>query len=145
MRTLVILLCFVLPLSGCGEQTEQSRREVAAHKAEQDQKRSKLKAGLEQEYKLMLGPAAVPELERRLDDWLRMTNGVLLVKNESDGFRQFPGTHVVSLQTPWVVSCDTVGLEVVLGSWAQVDEEAEGASSGSCIDRLSRYGAPVSR
>ena len=138
MRTLVILAWLLLSLSGCEEQSEPNRREVAAYKAEQEQTRAKRDAEYEKEHQLMLTPAAIPELERRLDDWLRMTNGILLVKNEDDGLIQFAGTHAVSPQTPWVATCAPVGLEVVLGSWAEVEVECSDGAGGTSVNRLSR-------
>ena len=60
-------------------------------------------------------------------------------KAVDDGLIQFAGTHAVSSQTPWVATCAHVGLEVVLGSWTEVEVEcSEGAGSGTSLHRLSR-------
>ena len=85
MRTLAILMC-LLVLSGCEQQSEQQRREAAAHKAEQDQATAKRaaerEAEREKERQLMVTPAALPELERRLGEWLEPKSGLLFLKGQ---------------------------------------------------------------
>ena len=147
MRTLVILTC-LLVLSGCDQQSQQQRREAATQKAQADQEvakraaeRAEREAEREKERQLMVTPSAIPELERRLDDWLEAKSGLLLVKdrvNATTPDRQVRGVHAVSLQTPWAVNCTRLGLGVVLGSWVEVDCSEGGGSSDLFSRRLTR-------
>ena len=133
MRSLAILTCLFLLLSGCDGQSEQQLREAEVQKSKLAEEYAQRKARRERERQLMRKPdEAIPELERRLGEWLAMTNGVLLIKTGKG--RSFT-LHAMSAKTPWVVSCNRAGLAVSVGSWAEV-WVSEG--SGGSEERFSK-------
>jgi len=122
MRSLAMLTCLFLLLSGCDGQTEQQRREAEAQKSKLAEADAQREAQRERELQLMLKPdEAIPELERRLGKWLIMTNGVLVIKKDySEGIFEL---HALSAKIPWHVGCYLTGLWVSVGSWTDLEGE----------------------
>jgi hypothetical protein len=61
---------------------------------------------------------AVPELERRVSNWLSVSNGAFGVVTQRSG--AFAVIHSLPTTTPWIVTCSNVGLEVKLW-WEELE------------------------
>jgi hypothetical protein len=97
----------MLLLNGCNDEkrSEERAKVEAERQAEQ-----------EAEQRLMSDPAqATAELEKRLAEWIRPSNGVLFVADSSDT-RSFT-LHALPANTPWHVSCNAQEIEVTIGSF----------------------------
>jgi hypothetical protein len=108
MRSLNVLTAvLMLLLSACSDENK-----TAEHAEAEAQRRAQQEA----EQRLMSDPAlATAELEKRLADWIRSSNGLLLVVDGADT-RSFT-LHAMPATTPWHVSCNAQEIEVTIGSY----------------------------
>ena len=102
MRSWIILIV-TLCLLGCDDPTAtQDRKEADAQQAAEQQLMSEL-------------ATAVPELERRITDWISFDKGFVFIVDYS-GEPSF-GINVMPASTPWHVSCNSAEIEVTIGNF----------------------------
>jgi len=113
-----------LALLGCEDQNRVAeQKRVEQTRVERDAKR---KAEDEAERDLMKSPAlAIPELQKRLSDWLTVSEGVATIVVGSSYAR----VHAMPARSSWLVSCDSGGIEVAI---------TNGASEEVHVRRLTR-------
>ena len=105
-------------LTAC-DQAENAPKKAEAERAQKERAAAHERKRSE-ELAIMSDPArAVPELERRLDEWLVSRDGVIYV---SEGSEKFPVIHAMPASTPWLLSCSTSGVKITVGNWTEVDE-----------------------
>lgn len=109
MRFWVALTMAVsLQMAGCSDEKATADREYI----------EQVNTQRDAEQRLMTDMAtAVPELERRISDWINADNGVLFVVEKS-GEAVF-SLHAMPASTPWHVSCDGVEIELTVGHWEE--------------------------
>lgn len=131
MRTaLAAILIFSVMLPSCEDQERAAEQKRAAEASAE--RAAKRKTERDAERRLMTTPAeAVPELERRMSNWLSVSNGVAIVVSERQG--GFALVHSLPATSPWLVTCSRSGLEVKFGHWFEL---GAGPNEGAVTNEL---------
>ena len=117
-----ILLLALLSCEDPSRVTEKKRSEEA-----RAERLAKQKAEDDSERDLMKSPVrAIPELQRRMSDWLTVSDGVAtLVVGSTYSWR----VHAVPARSSWLVSCNSGGIEIAI---------VNGASEEALMKQLTR-------
>ena len=109
----VLLRCAILATAfataTCGENRQAQQKGTA----------QATPAKIEADKQLLADPAhAGPEIERRLRAQLKVTDGLLIVRNPASGF----ATYILPANSSWVVSCGLSGITIDFGNAVSPDE-----------------------
>jgi hypothetical protein len=96
-----LLTIALIALLGCEDGTREGEKKAQAERV------AKVKAENDAETALMKSPNAIPELQKRLSDWLTVSDGVAVVVGES-----YWGVYALPAPKSWVVSCSSGGITV---------------------------------
>lgn len=69
--------------------------------------------------------SAVPELRRRLAEWLVTRDGTVYL---TEGSEKNPQIYAMPATTPWLLSCSSSGVKITIGGWIDIDEGSGGAT-----------------
>lgn len=112
----ILLALLAGVLTGCGDDEKQDQR--AQQERAAAERAAKRKSDAETEARLLADPVQLSDLlERRIKEWLTVTNGLLIVR-EGGGTRGF-SLHSMPLATSWMLRCDGGELELSLGPWTE--------------------------
>ena len=121
MRIWLLITALPLLLMGCDDEKAAAEmknlEQAAAQRGEEHQAR------LDAEQRLMSDLAtARPELEKRISDWINVSDGTLFVVEGrgKDGFQ----SYAIPASTPWVVTCNRRAIELTLGSWREGEDSS---------------------